>query len=220
MLVMREVTKQYEVDGRRVCALDNVDFHVDRGEFMIVLGPSGSGKSTLLMLLGGMAQPTKGTVTIDGADMYAMDGSARAMMRAKRIGFVFQTFQLIPYLSAIQNVLVPTLAGGDHAGLHARARELMEKFGVAERMAHKPQQLSVGERQRVALARALLCSPDIVLADEPTGNLDPDSTSQVMKCLKDFHAGGGTVVLVTHDPALAESATRSIILENGKLERV
>ncbi len=217
MLKLEGVTKRYVVDGREILALDGADFHAGKGEFVAAIGSSGSGKSTLLMLLGGLARPTSGKVFVDGTDVYALDGRLRALVRSDRIGFVFQTFHLIPYLSALQNVLVPTLAGGDSAALGKRANELLERFGVSDRRNHKPPQLSVGERQRVALARALLRSPDIVLADEPTGNLDPGSTGQVMEYLAEFHKEGGTVVLVTHDPALTDFATRTVRLENGKL---
>ena len=215
MLKLEGVTKRYEVDGREIHALDGADFHAERGEFVAAVGSSGSGKSTLLMLLGGLARPTAGRALLDGTDIYAIDGRARAALRAARVGFVFQTFHLIPYLSALQNVLVPTLSGGDAPALRARAGELLERFGVADRSAHRPPQLSVGERQRVALARALLRSPDVVLADEPTGNLDPRSTTQVMDYLADFHKEGGTVMLVTHDPALTDYATRTIRLRRG-----
>jgi putative ABC transport system ATP-binding protein len=217
MLKLEGVTKRYVVDGKEILALDGADFHAEKGEFVAAVGASGSGKSTLLMLLGGLARPSKGKVFVDGADIYSLDGRARAALRADRIGFVFQTFHLIPYLTALQNVLVPTLSGGDAGSLRERALELLERFGVANRKTHKPPQLSVGERQRVALARALLRSPGVVLADEPTGNLDPGSTGQVMDYLADFHREGGTVVVVTHDPALTDYATRTVRLDAGKL---
>jgi putative ABC transport system ATP-binding protein len=217
MLKLEGVTKRYVVDGREILALDGADFHTQRGEFVAAVGASGSGKSTLLMLLGGLTRPSKGTVFVDGTDIYSLDGRARAALRADRIGFVFQTFHLIPYLTALQNVLVPTLSGGDAISLRKRALELLDRFGVRDRKTHKPPQLSVGERQRVALARALLRSPGVVLADEPTGNLDPGSTGQVMDYLADFHREGGTVVVVTHDPALTDYATRTVKLDAGKL---
>jgi putative ABC transport system ATP-binding protein len=219
MYQLEGVSKRYSIKGREILALDGLDFRAAKGEFVAVVGASGSGKSTLLMLLGGLARPSAGRVLADGADLYAMDIRRRAAFRASRIGFVFQTFLLIPYLNALDNVLVPVLAGSGKPAdsLRRRAEELLGKFGVADRMAHRPPELSVGERQRVAMARALLLSPDVLLADEPTGNLDPNTTAQLMEHIAAFHKEGGTVILVTHNPDLTRSATRTVRLAAGRL---
>lgn len=239
MLELRAVTKIYNHPEGAVRALDAVDLRVGRGELVVVCGPSGSGKSTLLLTIGGMIRPTSGQVLLEGQDLYALPSAARARVRAQRIGFVFQLFHLVPYLSATENVLVPALAGVGAAVPSARSRgpadtahpapaagrgvgraeavALLERLGLGERLGHLPSELSAGERQRVALARALIKQPDLILADEPTGNLDPDSAAQVLAALREFHAGGGTVIVVTHDPALACAAQRSLRLEQGRL---
>ena len=219
MYAVKDAHQRYFVKDREIRALNGLPLDVARGEFVAVVGASGSGKSTLLMLLGGLARPTAGQVLVDGTDLYAMGPRERAAFRARRIGFVFQTFQLIPYLSTLDNVLVPLLAGGggQASDVRARAEELLAAFGVANRAAHRPSELSVGERQRVAMARALLRSPDILLADEPTGNLDPGTAAQLLSHLAAFHRNGGTVVLVTHDARLAASATRTVRLEAGRI---
>jgi len=219
MIRLEDITKRYRVEGLEVRALDGVDFEAKRGEFVAVAGPSGSGKSTLLMMLGGLARPSEGRVLFDGADLYGRMGEgARSHARADRIGFVFQTFQLMPYLNAIENVLVPALAGGrPTAALEKRARELLDHLGLAERARHRPSELSAGERQRVALARALLREPDVLLADEPTGNLDADAGRQVIEHFKEFQGAGGTIVMVTHDDRLAADADRLVRLDRGKV---
>jgi ABC-type lipoprotein export system ATPase subunit len=219
VLRVEGVSKSYRVEGLVIRALDGADFAAGSGEFVAVVGQSGSGKSTLLMVLGGLARPTAGRVLVGGADLYAMGPAARARLRADRFGFVFQTFQLVPYLSALENVLVPQLApagGLSSAALRTRARELLERFGLSGRSAHRPSQLSAGERQRVALARALLRSPSVLLADEPTGNLDGESARAVFGHLLEFQKSGGTVVLVTHDEKLAADAGRVVRLERGR----
>jgi ABC-type lipoprotein export system ATPase subunit len=217
MFKLEGVTKRYVAEGRQVLALDGLDLQVGQGEFVAVVGRSGSGKSTLLMLLGGLVRPSAGRVWLDGVDLYALDARARAVLRATRLGFVFQTFHLIPYLTALQNVLVPTLSRAGPHSQRERARQLLADFGLESRQGHLPPQLSVGERQRVALARALLLSPGVLLADEPTGNLDPESAQQVMDGLEAFRRGGGTVVLVTHDRGMTRYATRTIRIDAGRL---
>jgi putative ABC transport system ATP-binding protein len=216
---LQSASRRYQVKGREVLALSPTDLRIEKGEFVVVIGSSGSGKSTLLMLLGGLLRPSSGRVLFENDDIYAMDTHQRAAFRARRIGFVFQTFHLIPYLNALENILVPSLssAGGEPRALRARAHQLMDEFGIADRRTHRPSELSVGQRQRVAMARALLLSPDVLLADEPTGNLDSASTSQLMTHLCAFHKRGGTVVLVTHDTDLVRFGTRALGLENAKL---
>ncbi|HID07899.1 MAG TPA: ABC transporter ATP-binding protein, partial [Armatimonadetes bacterium] len=174
MVILENVTKIYQSRGGQVKALDNVNLRVERGEFVVIRGPSGSGKTTLLLIVGGMLDPTAGKVIVDGVDLTSISERARAKFRGQNIGFVFQMFHLVPYLNVIENVL---LAGGAKGGNvdRERARALLKRLGLAEREQHKPSQLSVGERQRTAIARALFNQPKLILADEPTGNLDPDS---------------------------------------------
>ena len=217
MIRLKDVTKVYRGPQGEVRALDGVSLHVAPGEFVAVKGPSGSGKSTLLLAVGGMARPTGGTVSVDGTDVYALSGPARASFRALKVGFVFQMFHLVPYLSVLENVLLPTLAKAAGDG-RARAVELIERFGLGHRLGHKPAELSTGERQRVAMARALLNRPRLILADEPTGNLDPDSSRDVMGYLAEFHRDGGTILFVTHEDLAEDYAQRTIRIRQGKLE--
>ncbi len=214
MIELVNVSKVYHTDSGEVRALDDVTLSVAPGEFVAVRGPSGSGKSTLLLTIGGMIRPTEGRVLIGGQDVYIMSARRRARLRAEEIGFVFQMFYLVPYLSALENVLVPTLAG---ARIGRRdATELLTHLQLSDRLHHRPAELSTGERQRVALARALLNNPDIILADEPTGNLDPDNSSQVMSYLAEFHREGGTILVVTHDPLADQYARRTVLMEHGQ----
>ena len=198
-------------------ALDDVDLTVDAGEFLVVRGPSGSGKSTLLLTLGGMIRPTGGRVVVGGTDVCALSSRARAAFRAQHIGFVFQMFHLVPYLSVIDNVLLPTV-GGDRQTRRASGVGLLERFGLSDRLRHKPSALSTGERQRAALARALVNRPTLVLADEPTGNLDPDNAAEVMQYLSEYHHDGGTVIVVTHTPLASDYAQRVLTIRQGRVE--
>jgi len=216
MIELESVSKVYRGQDGEVRALHNVKLSVDRGEFVVVRGPSGSGKSTLLLTIGGLVRPTHGKVFVDRKNLYAMSGGDLAKFRAEKVGFVFQMFHLLPYLNVLQNVLVPTLPGVRQTG-RGRARELLEKLQMSDRLHHRPSQLSTGERQRVAIARALLNQPSLILADEPTGNLDPDNTAHVLGYLSDFHKEGGTVVLVTHEKSAEEFAQRVVLLDAGGL---
>ncbi len=218
MLEIRELSKRYASPAGRgaaaVLALDAVSLSLGPGESVAVAGPSGSGKSTLLMAAGGLLKPTSGSVTFKGQDVYHLSPRDRARWRAEQVGFVFQQFHLIPYLNVLDNVLSPTLAWPvPDAG--PRAAELLDRFGLAERAAHVPAELSVGEQQRTALARALLRRPSLLLCDEPTGNLDQQSADAVLQCLVEFQRDGGAVLLVTHNLAAAASAQRKVILESG-----
>jgi putative ABC transport system ATP-binding protein len=216
MIALENVSKVYHRANEEVRALDGLSLEVADGEFVAVRGPSGCGKSTLLLAAGGMIRPTEGRVLLDGEDLYALSARARARLRAGKIGFVFQMFHLVPYLSALDNVLVPGLAGpvpGREAALG-----LLERLQLGQRAGHRPAELSTGERQRVALARALIKRPAIILADEPTGNLDPDNAAQVMSYLADFHREGGTVLVVSHDALAEEQADRTLHLEQGRAE--
>ena len=215
MIELTGVSKIYRMASGEVRALDRMDLSIARGEFVAARGPSGSGKSTLLLTIGGMIRPTEGRVLVDGQDVYMMSSRQRARLRADRIGFVFQMFHLVPYLNVLENVLVPSLAGTRTS--RQEATELLDRLQLSDRLDHQPAQLSTGERQRVALARALLNRPEIILADEPTGNLDPDNAGQVMSYLAQFHHQGGTVLVVTHDPLANQYARRTIIIERGQV---
>jgi putative ABC transport system ATP-binding protein len=212
------VNKKYNHRGGLVMALRDVNLEVLCGEFLGVVGPSGSGKSTLLLTLGGMLSPTTGRIVLDGRSLYDLSSGERALVRRDRIGFLFQTFNLVPYLSALENVQMPLLlAGLDRRAQVSRAEELLRQMGLDDRMGHKPSELSIGQQQRVALARMLANDPDIVLADEPTGNLDPETTTRVVDSLYDLNAAGKTVVMVTHNHASVSKADRTLWLSEGRV---
>jgi putative ABC transport system ATP-binding protein len=218
MLVMESVSKTYNHRGRTVNALDEVDLEIHRGEFISVVGPSGSGKSTLLLLLGGMLSPASGRVFLDGESLYDLDTEQRARTRQQKIGFVFQTFNLVPYLTALENVQIPLLLSGvDETSQQEKAERLLVRVSLGDRMDHKPSELSVGQQQRVALARMLANDPAVILADEPTGNLDPETGAHVMDFLHEVHQEGRTIIMVTHDPRMAERAGRTLRLVDGAL---
>ncbi len=216
MLEIRNLSKRYAHADGPVDALVDVSFSVAAGEFVSVQGPSGCGKSTLLLAGGGLLAGDAGEVLIDGQDPYALAPDARAALRARRVGFVFQQFHLVPYLSVLDNVLSPSLALASDAPAE-RARMLIEHFGLVQRIAHKPSELSTGERQRTALARALLNEPGLILADEPTGNLDADSARAVLVYLAEFACQGGAVLLVTHDDRAAGYAKRTVKMRAGRI---
>ncbi len=215
MLVARQLTKEYRVGERLLTVLRDVSFSIPQGTFVAVVGPSGSGKTTLLGLLAGLDTPSRGTVLLDDADLGAMDEDQRARLRGKKVGFVFQSFQLIPTLTAIENVQVPLELRGD-AGAAERARELLTRVGLGDRLDHFPTELSGGEQQRVAIARAFSNQPSILFADEPTGNLDSDTGQRIVELLEQLNReSGATIVLVTHDAALAARASRIVRLSDG-----
>ncbi|HET9212296.1 MAG TPA: ABC transporter ATP-binding protein [Thermoanaerobaculia bacterium] len=216
---LRQLTRRLPSGDRELTILDHVDLAIEPGEFVAVLGPSGSGKSTLLALMAGLDRPTSGEIRIDGESIQAMSEDALALLRRRKIGFVFQSFQLLSNLTARENVLLPIeLLGLSNPS--ARASELLEAVGLAERGHHYPSQLSGGEQQRVALARAFAARPPILLADEPTGNLDGVTGRRVLELLTELRAREGTtLVLVTHDPAVAALAGRQIHLRDGRVER-
>ena len=217
MIELADVSKVYETAEGEVRALDHLSLQVDAGEFVAVRGPSGCGKSTLLALVGGLAEPSAGKVVINGKTISNMSAAERAEFRADSIGFVFQMFHLLPYLSVVDNVLVAAPSGKGES-LRPRAMELLETFGLGKRKSHLPSQLSIGERQRVAMARALLNEPKLLLADEPTGNLDEKNAVAVMNWLAEYHAAGGTILLVTHEEHAASYAGRTISLNHGQLD--
>lgn len=213
------ITKTIDTGTHRVEILRGVDLELPAGQFVAIMGASGSGKSTLLGLLAGLDTPTAGKVIIDGVDITGLNEDALALVRGRKIGFVFQSYQLIPTLTAEENVLLPhELSGGDVAAGMIRARELLTNVGLADRMDHYPVQLSGGEQQRVALARAFMCKPPILMADEPTGNLDSVNGAHVLDLLISLNQREGTtLVLVTHDRTLASRADRIVTLSDGQV---
>jgi lipoprotein-releasing system ATP-binding protein len=221
LLSARGVGKDYDDGGRTLHVLKDVNLEIHRAESVSIIGRSGSGKSTLLHLLGALDRPTTGTVEFDGANLSNLADRQLAELRAKRVGFIYQFHHLLPEFTALENVLLPgMILGGKHSGLVARAENLLERVGLKERMLHRPAKLSGGERQRVALARALMNDPDVVLADEPTGDLDQATGQEVLAVvLEHTVAAGKSLVLVTHDLALAAKAASGFKLEKGVLTR-
>ena len=217
---MQGIRKVYDTGKVTVEALKGIDLDVARGEFLAIVGPSGSGKSTLMNLVGCLDTPTEGTYAIGGEDVAGMSRDQLASVRNRRVGFVFQSFNLLPQISALENVEMPMLFGGVPAKKRReRAEALLSRVGLAERMEHKPTELSGGQMQRVAVARALAMEPDILLADEPTGNLDSASGSDVMSLFSELWAQGRTLVVITHDRTLAARAGRVVELHDGKVAR-
>lgn len=219
LLELKNLQKTYDGPNGPVTALDQVSLALDAGQFLAIKGPSGCGKSTLLLTVGGLLRPDSGKLHFAGTEPYTLSADERADLRARQIGFVFQQFHLVPYLSVLDNVLAPTLAtGSDNSRDHAR--ELLERFGLNERSGHRPAELSSGERQRTALARALLNRPQLLLADEPTGNLDDKNAQIVLRAMKEFAESGGGVLLVTHEQAALEFADEVLPMRAGRLENV
>lgn len=216
---MDAITRHYNVGNQLIAALDGVSFNVPRGQFTAIVGPSGSGKSTLLNMLGCLDRPDSGRYLLDDIDVSTFDDERASDFRNRRIGFVFQSFHLLPRLTVLENALLPRrfLRGPDD-GLEQRALQLLERMGLQRHLQHRPGQLSGGQMQRVAIARALLMQPALLLADEPTGNLDSKSAADVMALIAEVHAGGQTVVLVTHDAEVAAQAQRQISLRDGRIE--
>jgi putative ABC transport system ATP-binding protein len=215
MLEAVRLTKEYQSGEQRLAVLRDVSFTVPDGAVVAIVGPSGSGKTTLLGLLAGLDVPTSGTVLLDGTDLSRLSEDKRAQLRGAKVGFVFQSFQLIPTLTALENVQVP-LELRDDDGAPARARDLLARVGLADRVHHFPNQLSGGEQQRVAIARAFSNAPSLLFADEPTGNLDSDTGHHIVELLETLNRESGTtIVLVTHDPVLAHRAQRVIRLADG-----
>lgn len=218
MIELRNIRKTYRQGGNQIHALDGIDLHIRQGEFIAVMGPSGSGKSTLLNVLGGLDRPDSGHYRLAQDEISALDDDAASDVRNRRIGFVFQSFHLLPRLTVLENVLLPQrYARTADTQAPQRARALLDRIGLGHRLDHLPSQLSGGQLQRAAIARALLNQPALLLADEPTGNLDSSSAAEVLALLRELHAGGQTLVLVTHDPAVAASAQRTIHLRDGRI---
>lgn len=218
MIRLENVKRTYTRHGQTVTALQCENLRISAGEYVAVVGPSGSGKSTLLSLLGGMLSPTSGRIWLDDTSVYEQSVISRSTIRRERMGFVFQTFNLIPYLTALENVQVPLALNNvspvDQLGL---ATAMLQRFGLGDRLNHKPSEMSVGQQQRVALARTLVNDPQIILADEPTGNLDPTSREVVLKAFDTCYDEGRTIITVTHDLTAAARAKRRLVLNDGQI---
>ena len=219
---VRGVKRTYEVGGQPVHALRGIDLDIKRGEYISIMGPSGSGKSTLFNMIGGLDKPTDGTVFIDEVDIAQLDAFELAWLRCRKIGYIFQTFNLIPVMTAMENITLPMIfAGYDLDHQFSRGKELLEAVGILHRKDNKPSQLSGGQQQRVAIARALANSPSIVLADEPTGNLDQKTGQEIIELLKRLNKESGvTVITATHDDKMLKTSDRVVVVSDGLISRV
>ena len=215
MITLEGVTKIYHAGEVEVPALKGLSLHIPEGEFIAIMGPSGSGKSTLMNLIGCLDQPSSGRYILDGYDVSALSDDQLAWIRNRKIGFVFQSFNLIPRASAVHNVEMPLIYAGDNQQRRERAMAALESVGILDRASHLPNELSGGQQQRVAVARALVTDPAILLADEPTGNLDSESSLEIMKMLRDLNRQGRTIVLITHEADIASFASRVVRLRDG-----
>jgi len=218
MIELKAVTRTYTHGTKEIKALHDITLSVKAGEFLSVMGPSGSGKSTLLNLIGGLDQPSSGKIFIDNRPLHGISDDELTLIRRRKVGFIFQFFNLLPILTAVENVSLPLLLEGtSFAQIRPKAVALLEKMGLGERVEHRPEQLSGGEMQRVAIARALVTSPVVLLADEPTGNLDSQTGAEIMALFDRLHQQGNTIVLVTHEHDIAEYANRIIHFKDGKV---
>lgn len=216
---IQEIKKIYQVGNQEVNALAGVDLKIKKGEFVAIMGPSGSGKSTLMNIIGCLDTPSNGSYWLNGRDVSRLDDENLAAIRNKEIGFIFQTFNLLHRYNALENVTVPLIYAGINRALrYELAIEALRQVGLSDRMEHKPNEMSGGQRQRVAIARALVNKPSIILADEPTGNLDSKTSEEIMRLLNDLHQKGNTIVLVTHEEDIAKHAKRIVRLRDGLIE--
>jgi len=218
MIELSHVYKTYNMGGEKINALDGVTLCVEKGEFVAIIGPSGSGKSTLMNIIGCLDKPSAGRYTLAGREVTKLDGDSLAGVRSRELGFVFQGFNLLPRLDALHNVELPLVyqaTGWEER--RRRAADALGRMGLEKRMHHKPSQLSGGQQQRVAIARALVTDPSLILADEPTGNLDSRAGADVLNVLKELHRAGNTVLLITHDRAVADAACRRVTIQDGKI---
>lgn len=218
MIELSDIHRVFEVGGQRVHALREVDLEVERGDYLSIMGPSGSGKSTVLNVIGLLDRPTHGRYLLDGHDVTTLAEKAQARERRTKIGFVFQFFHLVPRLSAAENIELPlVLAGTEPAERRRRVQQALAAFGILDRARHRPDQLSGGQRQRVAIARATILEPEVILADEPTGNLDRQSGREVLELLEGLHQKGIALIVVTHDPEIGQRAGRRIRMLDGRI---
>ena len=219
LIRLDDIIRNFFLGQQVVKVLKGISLNIDKNEYVALMGPSGSGKSTLMNLLGCLDSPTSGSYWLNGRDISALTDNELAEIRNGEIGFVFQTFNLLPRSTALENVSLPLVyAGLSSSERKKRAEEVLEQVGLADRMDHRPNQLSGGQRQRVAVARALVNRPSLILADEPTGNLDTKTSLEIMKLIKEIHSAGNTVILVTHEEEIAEQAERVIRLRDGMIE--
>jgi len=222
IIQMEELSREYEMGGSKISALDGVDLEIGRGEYVSIVGPSGSGKTTLFNLIGGLDRPTRGVVYIDGVDISKLDAYELAWLRCRKIGYIFQTFNLIPVLTATENVALPTVFAGvpRNEGLK-RAEKILASVGLKERLHHKPSELSAGQQQRVAIARAMANDPAIILADEPTGNLDLNTGMEIIDLLHGLNKSRGmTLIAATHDLKMIKASDRIVWMRDGKIEKI
>lgn len=218
MISIQHITKIYKTEAIETTALDDVSFEIKKGEFVAIMGPSGSGKSTLMHILGALDLPTGGTYALDGEKVSALSEDELAVIRNRKIGFIFQAFNLLPRTTALKNVTIPMMyAGVPKEERLRRAKKYLEMVGLKDRMEHTSNQLSGGQQQRVAIARGLAMNPAILLADEPTGNIASHQADEIMKIFEDLNDAGHTIVMITHEPDIARHATRIIILRDGKI---
>jgi len=219
VIQVRQLTREYDMGGELIHALRGVTLEIRRNEYVAIMGPSGSGKSTLMNVLGCLDTPTAGEYWLNGQEVSRMPDDALARVRNREIGFVFQTFNLLPRSTALQNVELPLVyAGVPSRERRRRAEEALTRVGLAERMGHRPNELSGGQRQRVAIARGLVNRPSILLADEPTGNLDSTTSDEIMRVFGDLQIQGQTIILVTHEPSIAAFAHRTVVLRDGRID--
>lgn len=217
---LEHIQKSYYIGAEKVSVLRDIQLSVHQGEFISIMGPSGAGKSTLMNILGCLDRPTEGSYVLDGSEVSNLDDNQLAVIRNRKIGFVFQSFNLLPRLSALDNVILPMIYGNvDKSERKARAEKMLASIGLGDRIDYMPSEMSGGQRQRVAIARALINHPAIIMADEPTGNLDSKSTSEVMEIFTGLHESGKTIILVTHELDVANFATRHVILSDGCISR-
>ena len=216
---LKNIIRNFQLGPQTVHVLKGINLTIKKGEYVALMGPSGSGKSTLMNLLGCLDTPTSGSYMIANRDVSKMNDNQLADVRNKEIGFVFQTFNLIPRQTALQNVALPLVYAGEKKEKRiSRAKKVLDEVGLSDRITHKPNQLSGGQRQRVAIARALVNSPSIILADEPTGNLDSSTSNEIMKLFEEIHKNGNTLIIVTHEEDIAQHANRIIRLKDGEIE--
>jgi putative ABC transport system ATP-binding protein len=219
MITLKNVSRTFVLGDENVQALRDVNLHIDRGEYLSIMGPSGSGKSTMLNILGLLDRPTTGTYELDGQDVTALTDEEQSRVRREKIGFVFQFFHLVPRLTAAENVELPLVLAGTHPDeRREKVTRLLSEFGIARRSRHRPDQLSGGERQRVAIARSMIMEPAAILADEPTGNLDQNTGREVIQLLEDLNARGMTLILITHDVVLGGRARRHVRTLDGRVD--